>query len=90
MCGTKLTIIIAEDNALFRDALRETLERDQGLVVVGEATDGAEAVTLACALEPDVVVMDLELPGAVGIRGHEAHRSSPNRYAGRGHVDARR
>ena len=58
--------LIAEDEALIRLDLREMLEED-GHEVVGEASDGALAVALARELEPDVVLMDIEMPGMNGI-----------------------
>ena len=58
--------LIAEDEALIRLDLREMLEED-GHEVVGEASDGALAVALARELEPDVVFMDIEMPGMNGI-----------------------
>jgi len=58
--------LIAEDEALIRLDLREMLEED-GHEVVGEAPDGAQAVALARELKPDVVFMDIEMPGMGGI-----------------------
>jgi len=59
-------VLIAEDEALIRLDLREMLEED-GHAVVGEAPDGAQAVALARELKPDVVFMDIEMPGTGGI-----------------------
>jgi two-component system, response regulator PdtaR len=58
--------LIAEDEALIRLDLREMLEED-GHEVVGEAPGGAQAVALARELKPDVVFMDIEMPGMGGI-----------------------
>ncbi len=58
--------VIAEDEALIRLDLREMLEED-GHEVVGEAPSGAQAVALARELKPDVVFMDIEMPGMGGI-----------------------
>jgi len=58
--------LIAEDEALIRLDLREMLEED-GHEVVAEASDGAQAVALARELEPDVVFMDIKMPGMGGI-----------------------
>ena len=60
-------IIIADDHALFRDGLRAILSRQPDFVVLAEARDGREAVTQALAHEPDVISMDLLMPGMSGI-----------------------
>jgi CheY-like chemotaxis protein len=59
-------VLLAEDNAAMRRTLRELLE-DEGLVVVGEAGDGAEAVEQAHDLRPDLILMDLRMPRMDGI-----------------------
>lgn len=56
-------IIIVEDEALFREMLHRTLESEPGLEVVGEAEDGETAIRLVDDLNPDVVLMDIELLG---------------------------
>jgi len=61
-----LRVVLADDHHFFREGLRGVLVAD-GITVAGEAVDGAEAITLAGELEPDVVVMDLEMPGCGGI-----------------------
>jgi len=63
-------VLIAEDEALIRMDLREMLEED-GHEVVGEARDGSEAITLARELRPDVVFMDINMPGVTGIEAAE-------------------
>ncbi|MFI5005532.1 MAG: response regulator [Solirubrobacterales bacterium] len=64
--GDALRVVIADDHRLFRDGLRGTLV-DAGMEVVGEACDGAEAVALTLELAPDVVVLDLKMPGVSGL-----------------------
>jgi len=61
-----MRILIADDHGLFRDSLRSLLEA-RGLEVVGEAGDGKEAVRLAWELKPDLVLMDLKMPGMGGM-----------------------
>jgi DNA-binding NarL/FixJ family response regulator len=62
-----IRIVIADDQELVRYGMRLVLEADEGLEVVGEAEDGATAVTAAERLRPDVVLMDVRMPGMDGI-----------------------
>ena len=63
----KLRILIAEDSAPFRQGLRSLLQSVDALEVVGEATSGQAAIQLAGQLQPDIVLMDLQMPGLNGI-----------------------
>lgn len=67
-----LRILIADDHPIFRDGLRAMLASDPDFELVGEATTGEEAVALAAELQPDLIVMDVQMPGGDGI---EATRS---------------
>ena len=62
-----VTVLLADDHAAIRAGLRMILESLGGFTVVGEASDGAAAVRMARALRPDVVLMDLRMPGVDGI-----------------------
>jgi len=62
-----IRLLVADDHPLVRSGLRSLLEGEADLEVVGEAGDGAEAVAKARALRPDVVLMDLRMPGLDGI-----------------------
>jgi DNA-binding NarL/FixJ family response regulator len=63
----KITVLLVDDHALVRKGFRRMLEDDATIAVVGEASDGNEAVKLATTLRPDVTVMDCALPGINGI-----------------------
>lgn len=63
----KTSILLVEDHVGFRRSLRSLLSHESRLVVVGEATNGAEAVAAARALRPDIILMDLMLPGMSGL-----------------------
>ncbi len=69
-------MLIVDDHALFAEALMLTLGIDDRLEVVGHAANGVEALTLARALRPDVVLMDLHMPGMDGIQATKALRQS--------------
>ncbi len=60
-------VLIVDDHPLVRQGLRAVLDSAEDLIVVGEAVDGEEAVRLAAELAPDVVLMDLQLPGLHGV-----------------------
>lgn len=62
-----LRILIADDHPLFRDGLRALLAAAQDMELVGEATSGEEAVALAAELQPDLVLMDVQMPGLSGV-----------------------
>jgi DNA-binding NarL/FixJ family response regulator len=71
-------VIIAEDHPLFREGMRGRLDRVADIAVVGEAASGDEAVELAKELEPDVILMDIKMPGLNGIEAtREIQRANP-------------
>ena len=67
----KIRVIIAEDHTFVREATRQLLEQEPDIEIVGEATDGAEAVALAERLNPDVAIMDISMPVMSGIEATE-------------------
>jgi DNA-binding NarL/FixJ family response regulator len=62
-----IRVIVADDHPIVRSGIVGLLDLDPGVEVVGQASDGAEAVALAADLRPDVVLMDLRMPGVSGI-----------------------
>jgi DNA-binding NarL/FixJ family response regulator len=67
----KIRVLIADDHPMVRQGLRVFLELEPDLEVVGEASDGAEAATLTAELLPDVVLLDLVMPGVDGLSALE-------------------
>lgn len=65
--GAPVRLLVADDHPVVRDGIVGMVSSDPGIEVVGEASDGAEAVRLARALQPDVVLMDLRMPGTDGV-----------------------
>ena len=68
----KTRVLIADDHPLFRKGMRAMLESLPEMEVVGEAATGEEAIALAGDLAPDVIVMDLQMPGGTGIAATRA------------------
>lgn len=66
--GNKVTVLLVDDHALVRRGFRRMLEDEPSFEVIGEASDGAEAVERAGELKPDVIVMDCALPQMNGIQ----------------------
>ncbi|CCH80364.1 Uncharacterized transcriptional regulatory protein yxjL [Nostocoides japonicum T1-X7] len=62
-----ITVTIADDQPLVRSGLRMILEGEPDVVVTGEAADGAEAVALVAATRPDVLLLDVQMPGVDGL-----------------------
>ncbi len=77
-----LRILLVEDNPAYRRGLGELLEAAGQLEVVGEATDGEEAVRMATSLQPDVVLMDLRMPDAQGVRHERVGLDAIRKIAG--------
>jgi two-component system nitrate/nitrite response regulator NarL len=62
-----IDIVIADDHAIFREALREALEAEAGLRIVGEAADGEETVRVVRQLKPKILLLDLSMPKVTGL-----------------------
>jgi DNA-binding NarL/FixJ family response regulator len=65
--GTKIRVLIVDDQSLVRVGIQALLSRKPDIEVVGQASDGAEALHLVEALDPDVVLMDIRMPGMDGV-----------------------
>jgi DNA-binding NarL/FixJ family response regulator len=65
--GDKISVLLVDDHALVRRGFRRMLDDDETLEVVGEASNGSEAVQLAGRLKPQVIVMDCQLPQMTGL-----------------------
>ncbi|MCA9726917.1 MAG: response regulator transcription factor [Candidatus Eisenbacteria bacterium] len=75
----KVRILLADDHKMFRDGLRPLLEHHRELTVVGEASDGQEVLTLVERHTPDLVVLDVSMPGLNGV---EAARCIKEKHPG--------
>jgi DNA-binding NarL/FixJ family response regulator len=67
----RIRVLIADDHPLMRKGLTDILNGVEGIEVVGSAEDGAAAVALAYAVKPDIVLMDISMPGMDGIEATE-------------------
>ncbi|MFL6156115.1 MAG: response regulator transcription factor, partial [Marmoricola sp.] len=72
------TVVLADDHPIVRQGIRAVLDGVEDLELVGEAENGTEAVRLCVELRPDVVLMDLQMPGLHGIDAtREVRKGSP-------------
>ena len=75
----QLRVLVADDHPLFREGLRTMLASTPDMELVGEASTGEEAISLAAELQPDVIVMDIQMPGVGGIEAtRRIVQSSPH------------
>src|SRR6202163_5037657 len=63
----KIKLLIADDHAIFRDALRKLLDSDDEITIVGEAGNGAECIQMLDKLKPDILLLDLRMPDKNGL-----------------------
>jgi len=70
-------VLLVDDQVMMRTGLRAILDSSEAIVVVGEAADGADAIRQAVDLRPDVVLMDLRMPGVHGVEATRRLRSDP-------------
>jgi DNA-binding NarL/FixJ family response regulator len=69
---TAIRVVIADDHHVVREGLRMILSEADGIEVVGEASDGAQAVRMVTSLKPDVLLIDLSMPNMDGIAAAKA------------------
>ena len=72
-----IRVVIADDQVLMRAGFRMIFEAEPDIELAGEASDGAEAVRVARATSPDVVIMDVRMPGLNGIEATPGRRRRP-------------
>lgn len=65
--GAPIRVVVADDHVIVREGIRQVLDGTEGITVVGEAGNGAEAYERAQSLVPDVVVLDVSMPGESGL-----------------------
>ncbi|MFC9530284.1 response regulator [Streptomyces sp. NPDC056975] len=73
-----IRVLLADDHALLRDTFRILINSAGDLEVVGQASDGAQAITLAGTLHPDIVIMDIRMPGTDGLAATTAICGDPS------------
>jgi DNA-binding NarL/FixJ family response regulator len=74
--GVAITVLVVDDHTVVRDGLRYLLDAEEGIEVVGAAADGREALKEAEKLRPDVVLMDVAMPGLNGIEATRRFRKA--------------
>jgi len=75
----KYTVLIAEDHALLRAGMRALLSTEAGIEVIAEVDNGKDAINMACTVNPDIVLMDLNMPGIHGLAAiAEIKRRAPD------------
>jgi DNA-binding NarL/FixJ family response regulator len=75
---SKIKIVLVDDHKLLRDGLRNIIEQKPNMHIIGEASDGREAIKICLKLQPDVVVMDVAMPGLNGIEAaKQIHKTQP-------------
>ena len=70
----RIRVLIADDHPLIREGLRCVLELDENIEIVGEVGDGQGAINLARSLHPDIILMDLKMPGTSGVEASRVIR----------------
>jgi DNA-binding NarL/FixJ family response regulator len=75
----EIKIVLVDDHKLLRDGLRNIIEQRSNMHIIGEASDGREAVKISSKLMPDVIVMDVAMPGMNGVEAaKQIHKTQPD------------
>jgi two-component system response regulator DegU len=78
MAAKKITVVIADDQTLFREGIKDLLENEKNVQVIAEAADGREALRLVKKLRPNVILLDIKLPHMDGIEAtRQIHKECP-------------
>jgi len=78
-CSNKINIVLVDDHKLLRDGLKNIIEQKSNLYIIGEASNGREAIKICSKLEPDVLVIDVAMPNLNGIQAAEQiHKMNPD------------
>jgi DNA-binding NarL/FixJ family response regulator len=80
--GSPIRVLLVDDQPLLRMGFRMILETEPDIVVVGEAGDGRTGISMASALQPDLVLMDIRMPGTDGITATQAIVEAPGNATG--------
>jgi two-component system, NarL family, nitrate/nitrite response regulator NarL len=76
--SSSIRVVLADDHVFVRDGIKSLLENESNIVVVGEATDGQEALEVVEKLQPDLLIVDIRMPHLTGIEVVEKLRSQNN------------
>ncbi len=76
-----IKLLIADDHTLVRDGLQKIITMDESITIVGEASNGEEAISLALKTKPDIVLMDINMPGTNGIEATRQIREKTHEIA---------
>ncbi|PKB15315.1 response regulator transcription factor [Flavobacterium sp. 5] len=74
----KIQVVLADDHVFVRDGIKSLLENEANITVIGEATDGLEALTAIDELKPDLLILDIRMPNLTGIEVVEQLRAKNN------------
>ncbi len=76
--GNTIRVVLADDHVFVRDGIKSLLENEANIIVVGEATDGLEALKIVESEQPDLLILDIRMPNMTGIEVVEKLRSQNN------------